>query len=385
MSNVYIVSAVRTAVGKKKGGLAEARPDELLACVIKEVIDRVGVPGDQVEDVISGTVYQIGEQGFTLPRLALIVAGLPYEVPGVSLNRQCGSSLTALNYASAMIAADYRDCIIAGGCEIMSKYPIGSDWLPLGKCPFGPKYAERVGQLTDQGQAAELIAQKWNVSREELDEFSLRSHQKAAAAQDAGKFDEEIVPFTYTNTAGEEVTITRDEGIRRGTSMEKLAGLTPVFSTKNITAGNSSQVSDGASAVLLVSERKLKELKLEPIARVVTNAVVGADPVYMLTGPIYATPKVLDKAGMKMSDIDLFEINEAFASIPLAWGREHHPDWDKVNVNGGAIALGHPVGNTGTRLVTSMLHELKRRNGRYGLVSLCTGGGMAPAAIFERL
>jgi acetyl-CoA acetyltransferase family protein len=393
MNDVYIVSAARTAVGKKNGSLSGFRADELLGLVLKEVVARVGVDPAHVEDVIGGTVTQVGEQGFTLPRMAALAAGFPDDTPGVAVNRQCGSSLTAINFGAAQIAAGWRDCVVACGCEIMSKYAILAEWYNLtlsngqpAGMPFGPAYLNRTnGKFVDQGQAAELIAKKWEIGKEAMDEFAVRSHQRAHRAHTEGRFEREIVPIKITDTNGGERLHVRDETIRPETSMEALAGLKTVFGTQVITAGNSSPISDGASAVLMVSESKAKELGLSPRARIVCNSVAGADPVLMLTGPIPATAKVLDQVGLKFQDLDEIEINEAFSTIPLAWGREYDPDWDKVNPNGGAIALGHPVGNSGCRLAVTCLHELERIRGRYGLITLCTGGGMAPATIIERV
>ncbi len=393
MKEAFIVGAVRTPVGKKNGSLSTFRPDELLGIVLKEVVQRVGVEPALVEDVVGGTVTQVGEQGFTLPRMGALAAGFPDDTPGVSINRQCGSSLTALSFAAAEIIAGWRDCVIACGCEIMSRYSIAAEWLNLtlsnGKpagMPFGAAYLNRTGgKFVDQGQAAELIAIKWGISREELDSFALQSHKRAHIAQKEGRFDREITPLRISDAEGAGKVFDKDETIRPETFMEALAGLKPVFGTKMMTAGNSSPISDGASAVLLMSDTMVKNLGITPRARIVTSAVAGADPVMMLTGPIPATAKVMEKSGLKMQDFDCIEINEAFASVPLAWGKEYKPDWEKVNPNGGAIALGHPVGNSGCRLVVTCLHELERIHGRYGLITLCTGGGMAPAVVIERL
>lgn len=393
MEEAFIVSAVRTPVGKRNGSLAGFRADELLGLALREVVNRVGVDPAHVEDVVGGTVTQVGEQGFTLARMAVLAAGFPDDTPGVSINRQCGSSLTAVNFCAAQIIAGWRDCVIACGCEIMSKYAIAAEWLNLtlangqpAGMPLGPAYLNRTGgKFVDQGQAAQLIAQKWGISKGELDSFALRSHQRAHRAQVEGRFDREITPVTVKSPDGAERLLTRDESVRPETSLEALAGLKTVFGTKIITAGNSSPITDGASAILLVSGRKAKELGLKPRARIVASAVAGADPVMMLTGPIPATRKVLKMAGLSLEDIAEVEINEAFASVPLAWGREYQPDWERVNPNGGAIALGHPVGNSGSRLMVTCLHELERTRGRYGLVTLCTGGGMAPATVIERV
>ncbi len=393
MNEVVIVSAVRTAVGRRDGSLAQMRADELLARVLRAVVDRVGVDPVQVEDILCGVVTQVGEQGFVLPRIAALTAGFPLDIPGVTINRQCGSSLTAINLAAGNIAAGFHECLIACGCELMSKFPIAAEWYNLklakGKeagIPLGPGYMRLTGgKFVDQGQAAEMIANKWGLTREQLDGFALRSHQRAARATDEKRFQREILPVEMSSPEGEKKTFDADETFRRDTSMEKLAALKPVFGTKIITAGNSSPITDGASAVLLMSSRKAKEMGVRPRARFVTCAVAGADPVMMLTGPIPATKNVLKKAGLRLEDMDEIEINEAFSPVPLAWGKEFNPDWEKVNPNGGAIALGHPVGNSGCRLAVTCLHELERTGGRYGLITLCTGGGMAPATIIERV
>lgn len=393
MQEAVIVSAVRTPIGRRNGSLSGFRADELLGLVLRAAVDRVGLDPAHVQDVLGGTVTQVGEQGFTLPRMAALAAGFPDDTPGVSLNRQCGSSLTAINLAAAQIVAGWRDCLVACGCEIMSKYAIAAEWMNLtlanGKpagMPFGPAYLGRTGgQFVDQGKAAEMIAEKWEIPKEEMDAFAMRSHQRAERAWKEGRFDREILPVHVKGPNGEESILTKDETIRPETSMEALAGLKTVFGTKVITAGNSSPISDGASAVLIMSARKAKELGIKPRARITATAVAGADPVLMLTGPIPATSRVLNMAGIDFDALDEIEINEAFSPIPLAWGKEFSPDWEKVNPNGGAIALGHPVGNSGCRLAVTCLHELERTGGRYGLVTLCTGGGMAPATILERI
>jgi acetyl-CoA acetyltransferase family protein len=393
MEEAYIVSAVRTPIGKRNGSLSQFRADELLGLVLKEVVDRVGVDPSHVEDVIGGVVTQVGEQGFTLPRMAVLAAGFPDDTPGVAINRQCGSGLTSINFGAAQVIAGWRDCVIACGCELMSKYAIAAEWFNLtlangqpAGMPIGPAYMKRTGgKWVDQGQAAELIAQKWEISKDEMDAFALRSHQRAHRAWLEGRFQREVVPVKVQGPDGEEKLFTQDETVRPETSLEALAALKTVFGTKIVTAGNSSPITDGASAVLIMSGTKAKELGVKPRARIVMSAVAGADPIMMLTGPIPATKKVLEKSGLKFGDLDEIEINEAFSPIPLAWGREYKPDWEKVNPNGGAIALGHPVGNSGCRLAVTCLHELERIQGRYGLVTLCTGGGMAPATIIERV
>lgn len=394
MQEAVIVSAVRTPVGRRNGSLSGFRADELLGLVLREVVDRVGVDPSHVQDVLGGTVTQVGEQGFTLPRMAALAAGFPDDTPGVAINRQCGSSLTAINLAAAQIVAGWRDCLVACGCELMSKYAIAAEWLNLtlangqpAGMPFGPAYLNRTGgKFVDQGKAAEMIAEKWRIEKKEMDAFALRSHQRAEQAWNQGRFDREVLPIKAPpGPDGEETILRKDETIRPETSMEALEALKTVFGTKVITAGNSSPISDGASAVLLMSASKAKELGVKPRARILATAVAGADPVLMLTGPIPATSRVLNLAGITFDALDEIEINEAFSPIPLAWGKEFSPDWEKVNPNGGAIALGHPVGNSGCRLAVTCLHELERTGGRYGLVTLCTGGGMAPATILERI
>jgi len=393
MRDVFVVSAARTPVGKRNGYLREWAAAELLGRVLDEVVDRADVDPALVEDVINGTVYQVGEQGFTLARMGVFASKLPNEVPGTSINRQCGSSLTAIQMAHGMIASGTHDAVIASGCEIMSKYPIGSDMggtLPDGRPqgqPFGEFFIKRLdgGAMYNQGQAAQAIAEKWGINRVECEEFAMASHTNAHNATEKGYFKKEILPTNGLDKEGNEITVDADETIRPETSLEKLAALNPALGTQMITAGISSPVTDGSSAVLLMTEEKVKELNLTPLARIKANAVVGCDPVLMLTGPIYATPKALEKAGLTMDDIDLFEVNEAFAPIPLAWAKELNAPMDKLNVNGGAMALGHPVGNSGCRLSVTAIHELIRRKAKYALVTLCTGGAMAPATIFERV
>jgi len=391
MRDVYIVSAVRTPVGRRNGYLREWKAPELLGAVLDEVVARIDLDPDLVEDVINGTVYQVGEQGFTLARTGVFASKFPDHVAGTSVNRQCGSSLTAIQLAYGMVASDTMDIVIASGCEIMSKYPIGSDMggtLPDGRPqgdPYGQYYIDRVkGKFYNQAQAAQAIGENWGVTKEMCDGFAVASHQKAHQATVKGYFKNEIMPMKGLDKEGNEIVMDKDETIRPDTSLEKLAGLNPVLGTDWITAGISSPVTDGASAVVLMSGEKVKELNLTPLARIVANAVVGSDPVYMLTGPLEATPKVLDKAGLKMDDIDIFEVNEAFAPIPLAWVKELNAQMDKLNVNGGAMALGHPVGNSGCRLTVTAINELRRRKAKRALVTLCTGGAMAPATIFER-
>ncbi|MDQ0190249.1 thiolase family protein [Alicyclobacillus cycloheptanicus] len=380
MPEAVIVDAVRTATGRRNGTLAKTHPVDLLVPVLQAVVERNGVDPASVEDVVTGCVTMTGEQGGNIGRQAVLAAGFPVEVPACSLNRMCGSSQQAVHLAAQAILAGDMDITIACGVESMSRVPMATDLGPMSR-QLTDKY-----RIVPQGYSAERIAEKWKLSRTELDEFSLWSHQKAAAATDAGQFEREILPLTV-NTPDGDVTFRADEGIRRDTSLEKLGSLKPSFNPQNgvITAGNSSQISDGASALLLMSDTKAKELGLRPRARVVARAVVGEDPIMMLTGVIPATRKVLQKAGLTLGDMDVIEINEAFASVVLAWQRELEPDMRKVNPRGGAIALGHPLGASGGRIMTTMLHELEDMDGRYGLQVMCIGFGMSTATIIERL
>ncbi len=390
MKEVFIVSAVRTPIGRQNGYLRNWTAPELLGAVLDEAVRRIDLDPAIVDDVITGTVYQVGEQGFTLARMGVLASKFPMTVPGVSVNRQCGSSLTAVQLAHGMIASGTMDVVIASGCELLTKYGMFSDLngtlytgKPMGH-PFGAFYTSKYGK-PDQIAAAQMIADKWEITREECHEFAIASHKKAHAATVNGYFKNEILPVKGVDKDGNEIVRDTDEPIRPETTQESLYALKVLPNTKWITAGISSTITDGASAVILMSEEKMKELKLKPLVRFVANAVVGSDPEIMLTGPIYVTPKVLKKAGLSMADIDIFEINEAFAPIPLAWAKELKADQSKLNVNGGALALGHPVGNSGCRLTVTAINELIRRKARYALVSLCTGGGMAPATIFERV
>jgi acetyl-CoA C-acetyltransferase len=385
MPEAYIVEAVRTPVGKKNGGLAAAHPADLGAHVLTEVLDRAGVDPAAVEDVVFGCLDTLGPQAGDIARTAWLAAGLPEEVPGTTIDRQCGSSQQALHFAAQGVMSGTQDVVIAGGVQNMSQIPIGAAFraaaaLGLEQAdPFsGSKgWVKRYGdQPVTQFHGAELICDKWGITREELDAFAYESHRRALQAIDEGRFDREITPYEG---------VTTDEGPRRDTSPEKLAGLKTLSEGGRITAGVASQISDGAAAILVVSERALKEHKLTPRARVHQMSVRGADPIYMLTAPIPATAHVLERAGMKLDDIDLVEINEAFAPVVLAWQRETGADLSKVNVNGGAIALGHPLGATGARLMTTLLHELERTGGRWGLQTMCEGGGQANATIIERL
>ncbi|HPV41445.1 MAG TPA: thiolase family protein [Spirochaetota bacterium] len=390
MKDVFIISAVRTPVGKQKGYLREYSAPQLLAMVLNEVVNRAGIDVNQVDDVITGCVYQVGEQGFNLARMAVLESNLPVTIGGISVNRQCGSGLSAIQLASGMIASGEMDTVIASGCELMSKYGIASDLnctLSNGQNaghPISKGYIDRYG-IPNQMGAAQAIANQWKITKEECQDFAIASHEKALRAIREGYFKKEILPTRGLDKDGNSFVCETDEPVRSGVTREGLDALKVLPGTDWMSAGLSSTVTDGASAVLLMSGEKAKQLKAPPLARVVANAVVGSDPKLMLTGPITVTPKVLAKAGLKMSDIDIFEVNEAFAPIPLAWARELGADMDRLNVNGGALALGHPVGNSGCRLTVTAIHELMRRKAKYALVTLCTGGGQAPATIFERI
>jgi acetyl-CoA acyltransferase len=383
MREVVIVEAVRTPMGRRGGVLSGIHPNDLGAKVLNELVKRAGIKSEQVEDVVFGCVDQVGEQGANVARNVLLTADFPYTVPATSVDRQCGSGQQAVHFAANLIAAGVCDITIGGGVESMSRVPLGVNIMQGPGAPFQPSLMEKY-PLTPQGISAEEIAVKWGIDRQEADEFALASQDKAKTARDEGRFDREILPIDV-KLEGLDHTVKADEGIR-DSSLEKLASLQPSFRPDGIHhAGNSSQITDGSAAVLLMSREKAEELGKKPRARIVGQAVVGSDPVLMLTGPITATPKVLKHAGLELKDIDLIEINEAFASVVLAWKREVSPDMSKVNVNGGAIALGHPLGATGARLMTTMLHELERTGGRYGMQLMCCGGGLGTATIIERL
>ncbi len=388
VASAVIVDAVRTPLGRRLGLLRDWHPVDLAAEVVKALVARTALDPATVDDVILGAFSQVGEQALNVARNAALAAGFPDTVPGTTVDRQCGSSQQAVHFAAQGVMAGAYDVVVAGGVESMSRVPMGSAILNGPGLPFGPTVHQRflpLGGLVPQGIAAERIAQQWNLSRDDLDAYSLASHRRAAAATDEGRFAGEIVPLTVETPKGK-VVVRTDEGIRRDTSLEALAGLKPAFETGGrITAGNSSQITDGAAAVLIMSEARADALGLRPRARLVAFSVVGVDPVTMLTGPIPATAAVLARAGLTLGDIDRFEVNEAFASVVLAWAAEHDVDPEKVNVNGGAIALGHPLGGSGARLTATLLHELERSGGRYGLQTMCEGGGMANALIMERL
>jgi acetyl-CoA acetyltransferase family protein len=381
MTDAVIVGAVRTAVGKKNGKLSPVRPDDLAALALQELVARVGIDPTEVEDVILGCVDQLGEQGFNIARNAALIAGLPLDVCGTTLDRMCGSGQQAANFGFGMVASGQHDCVIVGGVENMSRVPMGSNANGPGEGPISPRLAEKY-QIVPQGISAELIAEKWGLTRAELDEFSARSHEKAGAAIAEGRFRREIVPVPLPDGS----VFDTDEGVRVPVNREKMASLQPSFKPDGVvTAGNSSQISDGAAALLVMSREKAEAFGFRPRARFVATALAGVDPTIMLTGPIPATRRVLEKAGLGLADMDRIEINEAFASVVLAWARELGPDMSKVNVNGGAIALGHPLGCTGARLLTSLLHELERTGGRFGLQTMCIGFGQGIATIIERL
>ncbi|TCT22367.1 acetyl-CoA acetyltransferase family protein [Melghiribacillus thermohalophilus] len=382
MREVVIVEAVRTPVGRRNGLLSHIRPDDLAALTLQELVNRAGIDPGLVEDVIMGCVSQVGEQAADIGRLAALIAGFPIEVPGTTIDRQCGSSQQAVHFAAQAILSGDMDVVIAAGVESMSRVPIGSN---MNGASFSPALTEKY-EMIHQGLSAERIAEKWGFSREQLDEFSYHSHQKAIRAQDEGRFEREMFPIEVTLPDGSKETIRDDEGPRRNTSVEVLGQLNPSFKEDGVIhAGNASQISDGAAAILLMSREKAEELGLKPRFRVTARTVVGSDPTLMLTGPIPATKKVLQKAGLTIDDIDLFEVNEAFAPVPMAWLKETGAAPEKLNPNGGAIALGHPLGASGAKLMTTLIHELERTGGRYGLQTMCEGHGMANATIIERI
>jgi acetyl-CoA acetyltransferase family protein len=388
MTTAVIVDIVRTPLGRRNGKLKDWHPVDLAAETLKALQTRTKIDPGIIDDVVMGCVMQVGEQAFNVGRNAVLAAGWPDSVPGTTIDRQCGSSQQAAHFAAQGVMAGAYDIVVAAGVEVMTRVPMGSA-MADGKFgfPFGPAVSARYapeGGLVPQGISAELIADKWGITRDDMDQFGVRSQQYARRATEEGRFQGQIIPVLGAD--GEYMTV--DEGLR-DTTMESLGALKPAFRTEEeggrVTAGNSSQITDGASAMLIMSEEKARRLGLRPRARFVSFAVAGDDPRLMLTAPMPATVKALAKAGLTMDDIDLVEINEAFASVVLAWEKELHPDMDKVNVNGGAIALGHPLGASGARLMTSLLNELERTGGRYGLQTMCEGGGMANATIIERL
>jgi acetyl-CoA acyltransferase len=397
MPTAVIVDAVRTAGGKRNGKLSGWHPADLAAETLGALVERTGIDPGIIEDVVMGCVMQAGAQSVNVGRNAVLAAGWPEAVPATTVDRQCGSSQQAAHFAAQAVMAGAADVVVAAGVEVMSQVPMGAS-IGDGKFgfPFGPRVNRRyadVGGLVPQGISAELIADKWGLTREQLDAFGAESQRRAAQATAEGRFDHEIVAVRSihrdkdTGDINEsDELVTRDEGIREGTTPETLANLKPAFKPDGkVTAGNSSQITDGASAALIMSEEKASALGLRPRARFHTFALAGVDPVTMLTGPIPATHKVLERSGLSLDDIDLFEVNEAFASVVLAWQLETGADLAKTNVNGGAIALGHPLGCSGTKLLATLLNELERTGGRYGLQTMCEGGGMANATIIERL
>jgi acetyl-CoA acyltransferase len=382
MREAVIVEGVRTPIGKNNGLLSGIRAEELAAKTLREVVRRAGISPELVEDVIMGCVDQVGEQASNIARMASLIADYPIEVPGTTIDRQCGSSQQAIHFAAQAIISGDMDIVVAAGVESMSRVPMWSN--RIGVTPnevLTSKY-----EIISQGLSAERIAEKWEISRQEMDEYSLKSHQNAITARNEGRFDREIMPIEVYLPDGTMTVMTQDEGPREKTSFEKLSLLKPSFKEDgNITAGSSSQISDGAAAVLLMSRGKAVELGLKPRFRIIARSVIGSDPTLMLTGVIPATKKVLKKAGLSIHDIDIFEVSEAFASVPLAWLKEFSVDPDKLNPNGGAISLGHPLGESGARLMITMMNELERTGGRYGLQTMCEANGMANATIIERL
>jgi acetyl-CoA acyltransferase len=391
MTTAVIVDAVRTPGGKRNGVFKNWHAADLASEALKGLQARNDLDPSLVDDVIMGCVMQVSEQSLNVARNAVLAAGWPESVPATTVDRQCGSSQQAIHFAAQGVIAGAYDVVVAGGVESMTRTPMGSSVVRELGMPFGPRmvarYAER-GGLVNQGISAEMIADQWQISREELDTYSLGSHRRAATATAEGRFGQEIVPVAVHDDEGNDtdVVVTADEGIRSDTSLDALGQLKPAFKPDGkVTAGNSSQITDGASALLIMSEERANALGLTPRARFVAFALAGVDPVTMLTGPIPATRSVLERAKLSLDDIDLFEINEAFASVVLAWEREVHPDMAKVNVNGGAIALGHPLGATGGKLMATLVHELDRAGGRYGLLTMCEGGGLANATVVERM
>ena len=390
-NNAYIVSAVRTAGGKKNGSLSQWHPADLGAKVLNELVHQTSIDPELIDDVVFGCVDQVGAQSGNVARNTILASTLPESVPGTSVDRQCGSSQQAIHFAIQAVMSGTQDVVIGGGVEIMSMVPIGASikdgydaghGLPFDSEGMKDRYP---GIFFSQFAGAEIMAEKWNLSREDLDEFALSSHQKAIAAVEGKHFDREILPVQAKNAEGKTDMIYVDEGIRYDANIEALAGLNPISEGGVITAGNASQITDGAAAVMVCNDKGLKKIKTDPRARIVAISVVGDDPVMMLGGPIPASHKVLKSANLAIEDINLYEINEAFAPVPLAWAIELNAEREKLNVNGGAMALGHPLGATGAKLMTTLLHELERKKGKYGLQAICEGGGTANAIIIERI
>jgi len=385
MAEAVIVEAVRSPVGKRNGALSGIHPAELSAQVLNALVERAGVDPALVDDVVWGCVMQAGEQALDIARTAVLSAGWPESVPGVTVDRQCGSSQQALHFAVAGVIAGHYDVVVAGGVESMSRTPMGSS-LANGGNPYGPSFKARYDKTPNQGIGAEMIAEQWGFSRTQLDEFSLKSHEKAAAAQDSGAFKDQIVGIKTKDADGNDTVVLEDGGIRRGGTLEAMANIKPAFKEDGVIhAGNSSQISDGSAALLIMSDTKAKELGLKPLARVHTAVLAGADPVIMLTAPIPATQKALKKSGLSLDQIGVFEVNEAFAPVPMAWLKDIGADEKKLNPNGGAIALGHPLGGSGARILTTLLYHMRDNNIQYGLQTMCEGGGQANATILELL
>jgi acetyl-CoA acetyltransferase family protein len=391
MGNAYIVGAVRTPGGRKNGKLSGWHPSDLGALVLDELVERTGVEGKLIDDVIFGCVSQSGAQSGNVARNAVLGSALPESVPGTTVDRQCGSSQQAIHFAAQAVMSETQDIVIAGGVEVMSQVPIGAAIVDSFKAGHGQPFdgkgmAKRYpGVQFSQFAGAEMMAERWNLSREQLDSFAFASHQKAINATQEGYFDREIVPVEGNLPSGEKEMVTVDEGIRFDASPESLSGLNVLSENGVLTAGTSSQICDGAAAIMIVNDAGLKTLGIKPRAKIIALALAGDDPVIMLTGPIPASKNVLNKANLSIKDIDLYEVNEAFAPVPLAWAHELGADLDKLNVNGGAMALGHPLGGTGAKLMTTLLHELERREAKFGLQAICEGGGTANAMIIERL
>jgi acetyl-CoA acetyltransferase family protein len=385
MSDAVIVSAVRTAIGNKQGALSKSRADDLLAHVLKQAVARAGIDPAVVEDVVAGCVTQVGEQGFNIARVGALVAGFPVEVPGTTVNRQCGSSQQAFHFAAQAVASGQMDVVVAAGVESMSRVPMGSDGM-VQPSPWFPPSAGYGYKFVMQHESAEMIADKWGITRRQCEELALASHQRAAAAIEKGRFKDEIAAIEATFPDGSKKPFDTDEGVRPNSTLEKMATLAPVVRPDGVvTAATSSQISDGAAAIVVMSSARAKALGVRPLAKVRATAVAGVDPTMMLHGPIPATRKVLARAGLKLEDVGLIEINEAFAAVVLAWQKDLElQNLDKVNVNGGAIALGHPLGASGCRLLTTLVHEMGRRDVRYGLSTMCIGFGQATATILDR-
>jgi acetyl-CoA acyltransferase len=381
MRDAVIVEALRTPIGKRNGGLSGIHPTDLSAQLLTALVDRTGIDPAIVDDVIWGCVSQVGEQTYDIGRNAVLAAGWPDTVPGVTVDRQCGSSQQSVHFGAAGLIAGHYDVVVAGGVESMSRVPMASSLN--GQNPYGPLFTQRYNAFPNQGVGAEMMAQRWGISRRELDEYALASHERAATARDDGRFDAQIVPVTGPDGS----VVTRDEGIRRGGSLDTLGGLKAVFQPDGgvVTAGNSSQISDGAAVLLMTTSEKAAELGLRPIVRVHTAVLAGADPVIMLTAPIPATQKALLRSGLRIDEIGAFEVNEAFAAVPIAWLTDVGADPKTLNPNGGAIALGHPLGASGARLMTTLVHHMRDDGIRYGLQTMCEGGGQANATILELL